>query len=322
MAKDFENQQQGSLSELIFTLNSDLNGADETINLSYVNRDAAEAVCMRLSDATQTLIKLKNWIFREDKPLPTRILKDIDSYLSAIRFNIKSCPEVPCNMKIDWKDKMKGAVCQARAVLSEVKEASAIARIIASEAMVDMIKKDSSVGIDQAQRTIYTNKVNDEAIEVFISYSWDSENHKRWVADLATRLRSDDGINVILDQWEVALGDQLTHFMEKKIRESKYVLIICTPDYCEKSNNRKGGVGYEDHVMTSEIYREENHRKFIPILAKDCSWKESAPSWLSGKLYVDLSTNDNYKKGYLSLRSTLLGERPTPPPIRRRSSNE
>jgi len=38
---------------------------------------------------------------------------------------------------------------------------------------------------------------------VFISYSWDSLEHRQWVAQLATSLRQ-NGVEVILDQWHVA----------------------------------------------------------------------------------------------------------------------
>lgn len=182
--------------------------------------------------------------------------------------------------------------------------------------------KEISVRMDQAQNTTSANKADDEAVTVFISYLWDSENHKQWVKDLATKLRG-DGINATLDQWELAPGDQLPHFMENKIRESKYVLIICTPGYCEKSNHRKGGVGYEDNVMTAEVYQKENHRKFIHILAKD-SREDTVPSWLLGKYHIDLGTpesSEKYEKEYLKLKSTLLGEGPTPPPVRRSSAN-
>ena len=181
------------------------------------------------------------------------------------------------------------------------------------------IKIDSSIKMDKMQDTIDINRVDNENIRVFISYSWDNENHKQWVRNLAERLRG-DGIEAILDQWELAPGDQVPHFMEEKIQKSKYVLIICTLNYCEKSNNRRGGVGYEDHVMTAEVYQKENHRKFIPILAKG-SWEDAAPSWLSGKYYLGLSTPESYEKGYSELKSTLLGQRPTAPPVRRRSAN-
>lgn len=53
--------------------------------------------------------------------------------------------------------------------------------------------------------------------KAFISYTWKPEEHKNWVRDLATRLRVEDGIEVILDQWHTAPGDQLTHFMEQAV---------------------------------------------------------------------------------------------------------
>ncbi|MYF35716.1 MAG: TIR domain-containing protein [Synechococcus sp. SB0678_bin_12] len=180
-------------------------------------------------------------------------------------------------------------------------------------------KIESSTDMDKMQDTTDENRVDNENIRIFISYSWDNENHKQWVKSLAERLRN-DGIEAILDQWELAPGDQVPHFMEKNIRESDHVLIICTSSYCEKSNNRRDGVGYEDNVMTAEVCQKENHRKFIPVLAKG-SRAEAIPSWLNGKYYLDLSTNEIYERGYLELKRTLLGERPTAPPVRRRSAN-
>lgn len=48
--------------------------------------------------------------------------------------------------------------------------------------------------------------------KVFISYSWDTEDgnqeHKKWVYDLAVKLRS-HGVDAILDQFDLRLGDDL-----------------------------------------------------------------------------------------------------------------
>lgn len=151
--------------------------------------------------------------------------------------------------------------------------------------------------------------------KAFVSYSWDDDQHKAWVAKLATNLR-DDGVETILDQWHAVPGDQLPEFMERQIRENDYVLIICTPNYRLKSDGRKGGVGYEGDIMTAEVHNQRNHRKFIPILARG-TWEESAPSWLIGKYYIDLSTSDRYEKNYPDLLTTLLGERRIAPPLRK-----
>ena len=147
----------------------------------------------------------------------------------------------------------------------------------------------------------------------FVSYSWDDDSHKKWVADLATALRS-DGVDTTLDQWHTVPGDQLPAFMEKEIRENDYVLIICTPNYRLKSDERQGGVGYEGDIMTAEVHTQGNHRKFIPILARG-TWEDSASSWLKGKYYVDLSTTEQYEKNYSDLMATLLGTRPVAPPL-------
>lgn len=148
---------------------------------------------------------------------------------------------------------------------------------------------------------------------VFISYSWDSEEHKRWVRDVATKLRQ-DGVDVMLDQWGVAPGDQLTEFMEHSLRAHDFILIICTPQYKRKSDGRIGGVGYEGHIMTAELFTVRNNRKFIPIL-RHTSWEESAPSWLCGKYYIDLSEADRFEAGYYDLLETLHGQRLQAPPI-------
>ncbi len=116
--------------------------------------------------------------------------------------------------------------------------------------------------------------------KVFISYSWDNDDHKNWVRELATRLRS-DGIDVTLDQWHLVPGDQLPEFMERSVRESDYVLIVCTHKYKERSDNRRGGVGYEGDIITAEFMATRNHRKFIPILRQQ-PWEDSAPNWLLG----------------------------------------
>lgn len=147
----------------------------------------------------------------------------------------------------------------------------------------------------------------------FVSYSWDDDDHKGWVRDLAARLRH-DGVDVRLDQWETVPGDQLPAYMERAIREIQYVLIICTPRYRSRSEKRQGGVGYEGDIMTGEVHNSANHRKFIPIL-RTGAWTKAAPSWLAGKYYVDLTGHPYAERAYADLLTTILGTRPKPPPV-------
>lgn len=149
--------------------------------------------------------------------------------------------------------------------------------------------------------------------KVFISYAWESDEVKDWVKNLAIELRN-NGIDAKLDQWEVVPGDQMPHFMEKSVRENDYVLLICTPKYKTKSENRIGGVGYEGDIMTAEVLQNSNHRKFIPILQagdKDTS----IPSWLKGKYFIDLSNDSHFEKNFEDLLTTVLNTREVAPKI-------
>jgi TIR domain len=147
----------------------------------------------------------------------------------------------------------------------------------------------------------------------FMSYSWDSDAHKAWVRDVATRLRA-SGVEVTLDQWHLVPGDQLPQFMESAVRNSDFVLVICTPRYKARSDNRTGGVGYEGDIMTAEVLTTRNQRNFIPIL-RSGSWTEAAASWLAGKYYVDLSANPYSESQFDDLLTTLHRTRPQAPPV-------
>ena len=129
----------------------------------------------------------------------------------------------------------------------------------------------------------------------------------------AARLRA-DGVDVTLDRWAAIPGDRLPHFMEQAIRENCYVLIVCTPKYKEKSDNRKGGVGYEGDIMTGEVHTQGNHRKFIPILRRG-DWKTAMPSWLAGKYDIDLTGDPYSEENYRDLVLTLHDLREQAPPV-------
>jgi hypothetical protein len=147
----------------------------------------------------------------------------------------------------------------------------------------------------------------------FMSYSWDDEPHKGWVQALAAKLRR-HGIDVTLDLWALAPGDQLPRFMETAVRENEHVLIVCTPKYKEKSDARKGGVGYEGDIMTAEVLNGQDARKFIPLLRQG-EWKDVAPSWLAGRFYLDFRGDPYSEEKYEELLDNVHGTREQAPPL-------
>ncbi|HEP6427406.1 toll/interleukin-1 receptor domain-containing protein [Burkholderia anthina] len=149
--------------------------------------------------------------------------------------------------------------------------------------------------------------------KVFISYSWDSPEHRVWVAQLATSLRR-DGIEAILDQWYVKLGEDLAAFMAINVRECDRVLVICTEEYVRKARERKGGVGYEQMLVTGQMMRDVGTTKFIPVV-RQSSNQYMLPDELAGRLYVDLSDGPGQHDAYQHLVHELHDLRAPAPPL-------
>jgi TIR domain len=146
---------------------------------------------------------------------------------------------------------------------------------------------------------------------VFMSYSWDSDDHKNWVRLLAERLVS-NGVHVFLDQWDVQYGESLTQFMDEKIPESDFVLIICTPAYAVKSVRRQGGVGYEAQIVSARIAASIPRSKFVPVIrigelkpgAPDCA----IPSHFQGIRTIDMRQEAQHNAMFENLLRHIYGQ--------------
>lgn len=104
--------------------------------------------------------------------------------------------------------------------------------------------------------------------------------------------------------------------MEQSVRSSDYVLIVCTPAYKQKADARIGGVGYEGHIISGELFSGHNERKFIPVI-KEGGVEESLPTFLKGKLAVDLGDGVE-SRGYNDLLATLYGVKKKPSVVPKR----
>jgi hypothetical protein len=110
-----------------------------------------------------------------------------------------------------------------------------------------------------------------EPPKVLISYSHDSPEHAQHVLELANRLRA-DGIDCTIDQYVVAPAEGWPRWMDKQIRDSDFVVMVCTETYYQRVMGEeqpgKGlGVRWEGHLIYGEIYRVGTmNTKFIPVL--------------------------------------------------------
>jgi hypothetical protein len=143
------------------------------------------------------------------------------------------------------------------------------------------------------------------AVSVFVSYSHDSEPHKAWVLKLATDLRAGK-IDASLDQWDLALGQDVSMFMQRGIATSDRVILVCTENYVKKAEAGSGGVGYERLVLTAELIQNIDTKKFIPLIRNNTS-KEKVPNFLGPRKYIDFSDDGQYGGKLQELLRELLG---------------
>lgn len=150
--------------------------------------------------------------------------------------------------------------------------------------------------------------------KVFISYSWDSDEHMKWVSALAQELARRQ-IKAIIDQnrEELNFGGLLTEFMEVSVKEP-ICLVICSSRYVEKveDKSKMSGAKYEWNMITHQIMAGRNRATIIPIIRNNSANK--LPSALASAKYVDMDTADWKGKPMTELASAikLLSKKVTP----------
>jgi len=139
--------------------------------------------------------------------------------------------------------------------------------------------------------------------KLFISYCWSSEPHEEWVLRLGTELR-ENGVDVILDKWDLKEGNDANSFMEKMVSDEdiKKVILVIDEQYCEKANKRTGGVGTETQIISAEVYESVEQSKFVAVIAKrDNEGNAKLPFFYKSRIYIDLSDEDLYGKNFEQL---------------------
>ncbi|MBI4783510.1 MAG: NACHT domain-containing protein [Oscillatoriophycideae cyanobacterium NC_groundwater_1537_Pr4_S-0.65um_50_18] len=107
--------------------------------------------------------------------------------------------------------------------------------------------------------------------KVFISYSWDSDEHKEKVLKLSNTLR-EHGIDCQIDRYYPSPPEGWYQWMMAQIENSDFVLVICTEKYhlrYKKQEERGQGLGatWESGLLIAELYQGQGvNRKFIPVL--------------------------------------------------------
>ena len=126
--------------------------------------------------------------------------------------------------------------------------------------------------------------------KVFISYAQSDERTLR-IPEICERL-THDGVEVVADLYELPHGADIHAFLERCVNDPSItnVLMFCDRLYCEKANQRRGGVGKETQIISAEVYERVGESKFIPIF---CELFEDGspclPTYLKSRFAIDFS---------------------------------
>ena len=148
-----------------------------------------------------------------------------------------------------------------------------------------------------------------DEITVFISYSHDSDEHRKKVLALSERLRA-DGINTLLDQYLNGSPKQgWPRWMLDQLDAANCVLVICTETYYRRFRGHevpgKGkGVDWEGALITQEMYDSRRQTlKFIPVFLSPVN-----EAWIPEPLRAVTYYALNSEAAYQSLYDFLLGQ--------------
>jgi TIR domain len=155
--------------------------------------------------------------------------------------------------------------------------------------------------------------------KVFISYSHDSPDHSERVLALSNRLLA-LGIDVELDRYHIRPSQGWPHWCEEQLRPetSSFVLVICTPTYRARVENRVGadegrGVYWEGAIVYNYLCNAKGNSRFIPVLLDDAP-EAAIPMPLDGYTRYRVRAFQLDDPDFEALYRELTGQAETPKP--------
>ncbi len=157
--------------------------------------------------------------------------------------------------------------------------------------------------------------MEEKTVNVFVSYSQESLDHRLRVYELVKRLRA-DGVHCVSDHLvKGSPPEGWRLWMEARIKESAYTLIVCTETYRRRADRKEEpgrglGVAWEAAIITDEIYRNAAcNTRFIPVLFSQAD-AAHIPAWLGDVTYYRADVEDSYDLLLRHLTDQPLFEEP------------
>lgn len=123
--------------------------------------------------------------------------------------------------------------------------------------------------------------------KIFISYTWDSKEHREWVENLTEELRG-CGIDIIDTHNNTSQKAVLQQLSSARDNKNLKTLLIITPNYTLKAN-KKPQSNSMDNVINESFFTEHcHHISFIPIIRHEKERKRTPlPEFLKDTQPID-----------------------------------
>lgn len=147
--------------------------------------------------------------------------------------------------------------------------------------------------------------MNEKSIDVFISYSHDSEEHKEWVAKLASDIDEYSEFRVSYDEFDLNSASDKNAFMDRAISEADVILTICTPEYVFKANDRRDGVGIEtEFIQNRQFNKSKQPVRIIAVLRNG----SKLPTYLDSRIFHSFNNDAEYAAELTKLIKEIAGQ--------------
>jgi small GTP-binding protein len=160
---------------------------------------------------------------------------------------------------------------------------------VAIERRVAAARTEFEQALYQLQTFVEQQRI--KSPETFVSYAWGAPEHEAWVEhNLATDLKK-AGIRILLDRWDNArIGASVSRFVDR-IEASDRVLVVGTPKYRQKYENKQPMGGYvvaaEGDLIGKRMLGTESQKMSVLPLLLEGTPETALPPLLNGRVYAD-----------------------------------
>jgi small GTP-binding protein len=170
------------------------------------------------------------------------------------------------------------------------------AETVAQEQRVAAARTEFEQALFQLQT--YVEQEGIKSPECFISYAWGKAEQENWVEhNLATDLKK-SGIRVLLDRWDNSrIGASVSRFVDR-VQDADRVLVVGTPEYRAKYDNKKPMGGYvlaaEGDLIGQRMLGSEVQKESVLPLLLVGNPESAFPPLLIGRVYADFREDAGY----------------------------